>query len=275
MRLIPTPLPLLLAAGLVGGILQAQQTPLSGPVVAYAFDAPTASFRAILGWLGSSSLGPALLPGIEFGSVAPRRNDGIAVRNGKGLLVAGLGTDRASTVELAGAFSLPEGAAWADDGSAVALYSRTGNWIQIVRGFPDAPQADSPLSVSPLGGSIVVAALSPRAERTVLGIVGETSGVFELTASQNFVPLLALLKPVSLAFSGDGGTLFALDRERREVSALNWQDRTAQVWPVTSLADPVALRAVPDHALPNPGPDVGAGAVLRSINLQWLTVIQF
>ena len=56
------------------GALPAQQTNLSGPIEGFTFDAPTGSFRAVIGFPGSASLGPAILAGFDHGSVAPQKD---------------------------------------------------------------------------------------------------------------------------------------------------------------------------------------------------------
>ena len=231
---------------LIAGGLRAQQAPIRGPVEAYTFDAPTMSFRAVVGSLGSSSLGPALVEGIEYGTVAPRRDYAIAVRNGTVILVTGLGSGQVAAAQLSGAFSTPEGVAWSEDASLAVLYSRAGEWIQPVRGLPAAPETGSPLSLSSLGGSLSFVAVSGRGAHIAIGMAGETGGLFEVTAEQNIMPLLTLRKPVAATFSADGGTLYFLDGSSRQLSALNWQQRTSQTLPLDNVQDPFALGAVRD-----------------------------
>jgi len=252
----------LVLAGLVvfaglGSFLGAQTVPLSGPVEAYTFDPPAASFRAIQGRLGASLLGPALLRGFEYGSVAPQRDYGLGFQRGRGSLVIGLGSAQPASTELAGTFATPEKVVWSEDGLLAVLYSSAGNWIQTVRGFPSAsisnpPAANPALSLAPLGGSISAVATDARGQRTVIGItagtvVGATpgggpGGVYELTGGGNFVPLLATPNPQSLAFSADGRTLYVLDGASRQLTVLNLTDMTSQPWPLAELADPFAIR---------------------------------
>src|SRR5579864_5449023 len=109
--------PLLLSVLCFVSLLPAQVLPLNGPVEGFTFDAPTGSFRAVIGSLGSASLGPAILQGVDYGSVAPRQHHALSFQNGRCLVVPDLGVLQMSTVELPGGFPVPEGVAWSGDGS--------------------------------------------------------------------------------------------------------------------------------------------------------------
>ena len=69
---------------------------------ALTFDAPTRSVRAVIGFPGAASFGPALLDSLDFASVAPLQSYGIVFENGKCLFVSGLGSKTISTVAIAG-----------------------------------------------------------------------------------------------------------------------------------------------------------------------------
>ncbi len=218
------------------------QAPLTGPVEAYTFDAPTSSFRALVGFIGSSSLGPALLDRVDYGSVAPRRDYALAIREEKVVLVSGLSTDAVKTSEVSGIFGKPEGTAWSGDGSLAIVFSKTANWLQIVKGLPAAPEAGSPIALSSLGSPLTFVSISARGDRIAIGIEGETGGVFEISG-QNIVPLAAIAKPVAGAFSTNSASLYVLDGNR-QITAVNWQDRTTQTWALDNIQDPSALRVV-------------------------------
>src|SRR5439155_21041528 len=83
---------LLSAISLCGGSLLAQLAEMNGPIEGFIFDAPTGSFRAVIGMPGSASLGPPILDGFSRGSVAPRKDYGLAFKDGKCALVSGLGS---------------------------------------------------------------------------------------------------------------------------------------------------------------------------------------
>src|SRR5262249_17758489 len=95
-----------------GGSLPGQEAALSGPLEGFMFDAPTGSFRAVVGLPGSASLGPSILEGFGLGSVAPGKDYGLAFTDGQCTLVSGLGSTSASAYALPGAIANPEGVVW-------------------------------------------------------------------------------------------------------------------------------------------------------------------
>src|SRR5258708_26235395 len=118
------------------GLLPAQQAQMSGPIEGFSFDAPTGSFRAVIGLPGSASFGPAILDGFSGGTVAPQKNYGLAFKDDKCAIVSGLGSAHASSSLLSGAIAQPDGAVWSGDGSQAILFSRAGNWIQTLADIP-------------------------------------------------------------------------------------------------------------------------------------------
>jgi hypothetical protein len=243
-----------LFAGLWLGAALHAQVPIAGPVEGFVFDGPTKSLRAVIGSLGSASLGPALVAGIEYGSAAPGAHHAFAFQDGHCLIVTGLGSSEATAVEPAGVpCGLPDGAAWSKDGSVAALYSRSGNWIYTLKGLPGAPRVGDALDVSLLGGSLSAVTLNSQGDRVMMGIVGGTSGVYELVGGQGGVLLLAMDQPASLSFSEDDAILYALDRATNRLSALRMGNLTSEAWPLEGLTDPVAVKG---------GRDANGGALV-------------
>lgn len=236
---------LLLSALCSINLLPAQMLPLNGPVEGFTFDAPTGSFRAVIGSLGSASLGPAIIRGLDYGSVAPRQSHALSFQSGRCLVVSDLGSSQMSTVELPGDFPIPEGVAWSGDGSAAILYSRTDNWIQTIGGLPHAAEASGLRKVS-VGGSLSAIAIDFNGGHIAIGVVGETSGVFQIGDDLSFIPLLSLSKPVALAFSEDGSTLYALDGATSELSELKMANLTTQAWILDGLGDAFIVRPARD-----------------------------
>jgi outer membrane protein assembly factor BamB len=150
-----------------------------------------------------------------------------------------------STVDLPGVFPIPESVAWSGDGSVAILYSRTDNWIQTIRGLPHAAEAGASWKVS-LGGSLSAVAIDFNGRHAVIGVAGETSGVFQIGDDLSFVPLLSLSKPVALAFSEDGSTLYALDGATGELSELNMANLTTQAWTLDGLEDAFIVKPARD-----------------------------
>jgi len=231
-----------------GGSLPAQQAELSGPLEGFIFDAPTGSFRAVIGLPGSAWLGPSILDGYRSGSVAPGKDYGLAFKDGKCAFVSGLGSARASAYALPGAIADAEGVVWSANGSLALLFSRTGNWIQTFAGIPDsaAPQLSVDLSV--LGGSLSGIATDTTGRRIAIGVAGESGGVYLITDGGDPVPLLSGSKPVALAFSDDGSRLFALDTVAPRLTELQLSGLTSQVLSLEGLKDPLAIKATRDAA---------------------------
>jgi hypothetical protein len=172
---------------------------------------------------------------------------GIAVRRGQPLLVTGLGSEAFSTMTLLDlAPAAPEGVAWSDDGSVAVLYSRSGSWIQIATGVPGFVHFDQPLSLLSLGGSL--SSVAAHGRLLAIGITGEHSGVYDVI-NGNFVPLLDISRPVALAFSEDGTTLYALEGDAKQVIEVHFGAGHANFsvasWRLP-MDDAVALRPAHD-----------------------------
>jgi hypothetical protein len=235
-----------LAVILPFGMLSAQQT--SGPVEGFIYDLPTMSLRPVIGSLGSASLGKPILGRISYGSVAPQQNYALIFHDGECALVSGLGSGQTSTIRVPGSFVLPEGVAWSGDGSTAILYSRTGNWIQILSGLPSAANPGTPLSIAPLGGTLSAVTADSHGEQIAIGVLGETAGIYQIANGGNFVPLLSFSKPIALGFSDDSGTLYGVDAGTNQLFALTMDNLTSQSWSVSGLANPVAIRPTHDSS---------------------------
>jgi hypothetical protein len=222
--------------------LLAQPSGVSGPMEGFTFDRPTRSIRAVIGSLGSASLGPAALNQLDFASIAPRQNYGIAFRRGQFMFVSQLGAAHVSETSLQEPSFAPDGMVWSDDGSVAVFYSQTGGWIQTFTGFPTSVNAGSQISISPLGGSLSAVATDLHGQSVAVGTTGDHAGVYISASGQGFVPLVDLSNPVALAFSPDGSTLYALDGATNQVSELNLASSAVQTLPL-GTKDAVALMA--------------------------------
>ena len=222
------------------GLLSAQHAPFEGPIEGSTFDGPTRSFRTITGSLGAAFLGPAMLADFDRGSVAPNKTFGVAFRDGRCLLVSELDSQQPSTTMLPGCFNVPEDVAWSGDGFTAVLYSRAEGWIQVLTGFPNAVIAANIVNVPP-GSSLSAVAADFDGGRIVVGLTGDMPGVYQLTNDQLLLPILSLMKPAALAFSSDGGTLYAVDAASSQVFELNMTDLSSQSWPIDGVTDPIAV----------------------------------
>ncbi len=229
--------------------LCAQQTALSGPVEAITFDAPTRSLRAVFGFPGASSFGPALMDSVDLGSVAPRQNYGIIFDGGKCLSISGLNSGRVSRTSLPGVTNYPEGLIWSADGSVAVLFSRSGHWIQVISGFPASPIAAPLIDLSSVSGSFSAIAADSSGKQIAIGFSGDSGAVY-LTNGQSvggqLTTLMSVAEPVSLSFSADGNTLFILDAANAQVALASTGGQGFQVVPLPGLTDPVAIQSVTD-----------------------------
>ncbi len=221
--------------------LPAQQTSLGGPIEAYTFDAPTRSLRAVIGFPGAASFGPELIDSLNFASVAPHLNYGIVLEDGKWLSVSGLGS-KISTVAIAGVTKYPDGVVWSGDGSVAVLYSLGGNWFQAISGLPTAPVAGAIVDVSSLGGAFSAIASDTQGKQIAIAVSG---GVYQ-AASGQFQQLASMSKPVSLSFSTDGATLFALDAAEAQVAAVSLNGTGLQILALPGMTNPIAILALED-----------------------------
>ena len=225
--------------------LPAQQTSLSGPVEAFTFDAPTRSLRAVIGFPGAASFGPMLLDNVDFASIAFRQNYGIVFEDGKCLFVSGLGSKSISTGVVAGVTKYPDGIVWSGNGSLAILYSSAGSWFQTIAGLPSAPVAGALVDLSSLGGSFTAIAVDPSGQQIVVGVSGANGAVYQAAGGQ-FTPLLSMANPVSMSFSSDAQTLYALDASTLQVTASSLSGHGNQTLALPGIANPIAIQAAQD-----------------------------
>jgi len=237
----------LLVLGLSGAsCLPAQQTTLSGPVEAITFDAPTRSLRAVIGFPGAASFGPALMDNLDFASVAPRQNYGLAFESGRCLFVSGLDLKEISRAAITGVTAYPDGIVWSANGSLAVLYSRSGRWFQTITGFPGSPIAGAAVDVSSLGGEFSAIAVDASGKQIAVAVTGDSGAVYQQTASGQFTPLVSMVKPESLSFSSDGQTLYALDAASLQVMAASLGGHGFQILALPGITNPIAIQALED-----------------------------
>lgn len=220
----------------------AAQTRLNGPIEGFTFDAPTESLRGIIGFLGSASLGPAIGSKLQYASAAPHKNYAIAFKDGQCLIVSGLDSEQITTSIVSESLAMPEGVAWSGDGSLAVLYSRAGNWVQVVSGLPVAPTIGPSLDISSLDGTLSTVAIDLHGGHIAVAVEGDKGGVFQIADDQTFLPLFSAPKATSLSFTDDGGTLYILEGGSKQLSELNLSDLTSQTWGVAELEHPAAVR---------------------------------
>jgi hypothetical protein len=233
----------LLGAVCLAGSLSAQY-PIAGPVEGVVFDKPARSFRAVLGALGSASLGSVVAGTYDFGSVAPLHQHGLGWSDGRLNLVSGLTSDHPSAVKIEAGEAIPEPerAAWSTDGSVAVLYSRTGNWILPVTGLPGSPSLGALIDVSATGKLLTAVAIDGKGDNVVVATTGESPGMYKLRDGLQLIQLAALGNPVALSFSPDGQLLYAIDAAEMRVAELRIHGSGLEFWPIASIQEPVGIR---------------------------------
>lgn len=203
-------------------LLPAQQVQVGGPVCGVVYDAPTRSLRPLLGVAGAAHLGGAVVTGVDFASVAPSGKMALALKDGQALLLTDLDRLQPAVLPLPDVLQDADRVAWAQDSSALVLYSSARGWLQRIAGLDGAPVAAPPMEVSFAGGSVTLIATSHGADRIVLGVRGETSGgLYLISADGPPLPVAWMADPGAVFFPADGRTLYAADRHSRRVVAVH------------------------------------------------------
>lgn len=219
------------------------QTSLSGPVQAFTYDAPTRSIRPVNGFPGAASFGPALMDNIDFASIAPEQTYGILLKGGAYAVVSGLAS-KTNLTPLSGISANPEAVAWSQNGSVAVLYSRSQSWIQSISGFPANPAAAPQVDASSLG-NLASVAIDSTGSNIVVGVQGNNAGLYQVKGTQ-FSLLASTPNPISLSFSSDGKTVYALDGTTGDVVAAGISAPAVQTIALAGITNPVAIQALTD-----------------------------
>lgn len=221
--------------------------PLGGPMEAFVFDSPTRSIRAVLGAPGSASLSQPLASELDYGSVAPRHPHALIFQGGRGTSVSGLGSSELERRELPESVVVPEGVAWSGNGAVAVLYSKSQNWIQIVKGLPLAPTAAMAVPIP--GGSLTAVSVDQTGDQVVIALSGDASGVYQVGDSVDLSqPLITVQQPTSIGLSEDGRSIYVLDAATKQVSVLDLTTFARESVPVSDLEDPQLILPRRDHA---------------------------
>jgi len=235
----------------------ADDLPVSGPVLGYAWDAGLSRLRPILGIPGSSLLGAPVDPGLPLAlaEVSPSQDYALGVHGANGELLV-VRFPALTVGRVAGVGGVTR-IAISPSGSAAAVYSQDIQALWILTGLPDAPLA----AQVPLPGAISALAVNDAGD-LALAVAPE----------QLFAQLFALgpgAEPRLLGPAGAGLLLAFLERSsdaliadpaRREVTLLRGlAERVVLAGERDGVVDPVAVAAAGRRVLVA---DRGAAAVL-------------
>jgi len=142
---------------------------------------------------------------------------------------------------------VPEGIAWSGNGAVAALYSKSQNWVQIIRGLPLSPTAAAPVSIP--AGSLTAVVVDETGGQIIAAFSGEVAGVYRVGDAIDFSqPLVSSQQPTSVSFSNDGQSIYVLDGATKEVSGLNLTTFARESLAVSDLEDPKFILSRKDNA---------------------------
>ena len=228
-------LTILLLAGLPVAV--AQDLPVQGPVLGYAWEAASSRLRPLLGIPGSSLLGTPLDLGVSLtlAEVSPRQDYAVAVEADSGAVLLIRLTGTLSANPLPGVAPGASRIALSATGSAAAIYIPNRESLYVITGLPDGPSVASvtlPGPVSALAvhdsGDLVLTvsseqlyALRPGTEPRRLGQVGASAAI---------------------AFAEDSRDALIADPSRQEVFLLRGEnERLILAGARDGVSDPVAV----------------------------------
>ncbi len=198
---------------------------VAGPVTGFIFGGPSGTLRPMLGIPGAAYLGGALATGLENASVAPDGSAALAVQqSGKLMVYSGLRNAASAAVAVTGGIPGADFIVFSPDSSAAAVYSSSSRQGQMLSGMAKSPAAGPAIDLSGLPGRVV--ALAFDGQRLILGVSGDSGGIFVATASAGAQRIAAASNPAAIALAG---------------SSLYFADGgTQQIWQVQSYASTLA-----------------------------------
>ena len=229
----------ILLAGLAG--VYAEEAPVTGPVLGYAWDAASARLRPLLGIPGSSILGTPIDIGrsLSIAEVSPRQDYALAADGASGevLLVAFAG-GRAAVRPLPGSIGPTERIAISPGGGAAAVYTGAGPALHVLTGLPDSPA----VAAWDLPGPLTALAVNDSGDR-VVAVSGEQ--LYWLVRGGDPRPLGPAAAASVLAFLEGSNDALAADPARQEVSLLRGEsERRILAGARDGISDPAGVAAV-------------------------------
>jgi hypothetical protein len=148
--------------------LPAQQSHVTRPIEPFTFDVPTGSSRAVVGLLGSATLGPGFEGSrLWIGRVREQLCD--RFQDWKVHICNGFGSAHVSTSVVLGSFR-PNGGVWSGDGSLALLYSVKENSVRTLAGLPQDVNAVPAIDASRLGGTLSAVATDVPGQQIAIGL---------------------------------------------------------------------------------------------------------
>lgn len=201
---------------------QAQTASWIAPTEGYVYDAASQSIRPVDGFIGSAVLGPAIVGGLDWASVAPNRKSALVRRAGVLLWIPDLSAPRQS--QEISQVPLAEQALWASDSSRVVIAD--GHDVYWFSNFGAKPSLDAKWALGLPGarrintGSLPwsLLAADASANRVLLarrvGATGQLR-VASMAAAPLSIPFSGT--PVAAAFLPGGTRAFVADGSNHQI----------------------------------------------------------
>ncbi|MBI4903305.1 MAG: hypothetical protein HY820_06710 [Acidobacteria bacterium] len=218
----------LLAAGDISSI--------RGPVSGHLYDPQSRSLRVVVGVPGASWLSASLLTDAASASVAPDGSTALVVSGDRLLLITQL---RGNPVlrDLNGTMPGADRFAWSK--TAAAQYSSTRGQAQILRNVFQSPEADLPLDLSSLPGTVSAIALA--GDSLAIAVDSETGGGIYL-AQRGSPPRLLASAGSARSLVIAASDLFYADRESGTIWHIpDFPRNSTPVLFLSGIQDPVGL----------------------------------
>lgn len=215
----------------------AQSSTVEGPGGGFVFDGSSRSIRPFVGLLGASYLGPPVLTGVAFASVAPDQQRAVMLSETGMHWVADLRNPGIPTQSLPGAMASPSQALWTADASAAVLFSAAEKQLQFLRQDGASVLLGPPCGLASLPSPVKLLAAAPAARiAAVAAPLEEGKNAVYLVQEGNPPQLVATFAgPVAAALAPGGDVLYVAG------GASLWRIRNLSAAPETeSLAEGAA-----------------------------------
>ena len=186
--------------------LYGADSPLTGPVTGFVFDAQAHAIRPMLGIPGAAAVGQAAVNSLDAAGVAPDGSAALAVRGGRLYWYSGLRSGVPEARAVNGAVAGVDRFAWSTDASAAVVYASNSHQAQVVRNAAAGPAMD----LSGLPGSLM--ALAYDGQRIIVGMKG---GVFSDDGQGSLRQIAEAGRPSAIALSGPD--LYFADAEAHQI----------------------------------------------------------
>jgi hypothetical protein len=194
----------------------AQEFRVVGPISGLVYDPPTRSLRLILGMPGGARISEAVAQDVDWASVSPNCRAALIRRGDEShlLTTTQLGGELVEA-PIQGSLDVPNLAVWAEDSTALAVYSestRSAQWLQIDL---QGASTETPVGLGDLEGNVTAIAADRKSGTIFLAVAG--TGVYRLTTGSGAVAVIPLADVSAIAIEPGGGNLWLADRANAQV----------------------------------------------------------